>query len=452
MPPSAAPAEDHLESILLHAARIDPSTPDGTRQVRYLLEHLPRSSADRGSVEGLFARAGRESPEPDVADRALVAAAAFALSRSAPEAAYKRLREVLSRRHETSTPIEVAALVNLARLLGRDDRNYEALVVAGRAKRLALALNIAEGAAHAALERGASLRNLGEFAAAREELDQAAELTGSPTLRNQIEVSRLDVLHAEERYDDALAGLDRLFDAAGSAPAGLDPHWAGAFRTHLLLDAGRANEADAALRPHLEHMRDPPYRALRALSLLARIRADQGDAQRARSAAEEALALADSLAETPGTHRFWVVHLAAVFTALDDDEGVARCADVQAREMLSHIVAIDRVAHDLPAVVEIHADDRGFLVRGRERFLVEHARALNTLTERIARAESGPAVASLFPADGDANLVRVCAWCARLQSAEGQWLPVAHLITPRGPFRVTHGMCPGCLAAFARHD
>lgn len=51
------------------------------------------------------------------------------------------------------------------------------------------------------------------------------------------------------------------------------------------------------------------------------------------------------------------------------------------------------------------------------------------------------------------EFVRMCAWCQRIHSAEHEWIEVEHavqvleLFQQARPPRVTHGVCPPCLAA-----
>ena len=52
--------------------------------------------------------------------------------------------------------------------------------------------------------------------------------------------------------------------------------------------------------------------------------------------------------------------------------------------------------------------------------------------------------AFLYTGGHDRSLVRLCAWCKRVSTRKGHWLPLAHYIPSDPELLVTHGICAEC--------
>ena len=56
------------------------------------------------------------------------------------------------------------------------------------------------------------------------------------------------------------------------------------------------------------------------------------------------------------------------------------------------------------------------------------------------------------PTTGLQELLRMCAYCRRLATDDGRWLPVEQFLHERTGTSISHGMCPECLASLMPPD
>jgi hypothetical protein len=439
-----------LDAYLAHRDHLEPDTAEGSRRVWFVLEHVPRSTE---GLENLFVTAAATSPEADTADRALVAAAALAVRRHDFATTYRRLREALVRRRGSDTAIERAACINLAAALRMEHRHAEALLVARRAATMAVSDDEARGRAAATSILANTLIDLGEPAiAARVTADLAGMVpenpgdAGSVAVRLTVAWLRAEVAHHSGRFDEAIWRLDAMHARENPRSPARRAGYA-RYRARVLLDAGRASEAALAVR-QARDAHDAGDRQDVPLAILeARVGAALDDLDAARERAEHALAVAERLSDEPGPHRARLSDLVSLFRRLGDPERERRCLELVATERLEQLVRADRSARNLPELTgEIGAEDRAILRRVRERALVESRDTLAAFARLLAPEIRNGGAAGLVLAPGDDDLIRVCAWCARVAGRDGRWLPLGHLIPASGPLRATHGMCPDCLA------
>ena len=98
----------------------------------------------------------------------------------------------------------------------------------------------------------------------------------------------------------------------------------------------------------------------------------------------------------------------------------------------------------MPEFCVVRREDRELLVQTRARFLEDQRECLAQLTRLLdVGTASGTDLVDVF-APNDDGMVRVCAWCTRVATLGGRWLPLGHLMPPSGEIRVTHGMCAEC--------
>ena len=427
-----------------------PGTAEGTERLRFLLEHVPRATQ---GLEELFLTTAAQALDHDVADRALIAAASFAMARSDLDTAYDRLREALVRRRGSDTAIERAACIGLARVLRLEGRSAEALLLARRATTMVVSGDEPRGRIAAQGALAGTLLELGERVLAADAAQDLGALlprdgndAGAVAVRGMLARLRVDIALRARRFDEALWRIDALFARENPTEprrrASLTAH-----RAHVLLDAGRGSEATLALQEARRLAPESSQDDMRLATLEARAAVAMDDTDRARERAERALAQAVSLVDTPGPHRFWAGELVSVFAHLGDMERERRCLEIVATEHLEQLARVDRTADEIPELAgEIHAEDRAILRRARERALVESRDTLAAFASLLAPAiRDGDARALVLTPGGD-DLIRVCAWCARVAGRDGKWLPLGHMIPTIGKVRATHGMCPDCVA------
>jgi len=296
----------------------------------------------------------------------------------------------------------------------------------------------------------AEMREWGEFDAL---LPRAAELvTALPadapdTVPPALFAMRLRSAMERGEPETALAMLNALPPARSDHIYAIHhASWRESVRGAVLTQLGRLDEAADLLARTCEVVEPGTrrwYALLERQATCAALRADDEDL---RDAASKALAapIADMLKRLGSGRGLRIsVSLAKALRDRGLDELACDALDRGAICAIERIREIDRVVRDLPELSFVTIDDRALLARVRKRFSTEHRellRALATLFERAGTAEE-PWFAGLLSGDHAV----VCAWCARLRSDEGQWMPVGHLMPHDGPLRLSHGICETCL-------
>ncbi len=444
-----AAREDVLHTYLAHREHLEPQTPEGTERLRFLLEHVPRTTT---GLEDVFARAAAVALDADVADRALIAAAAYALQRSDSETAFVRLRDALRRRRGSNTTLERSACINLARALQVENRNTEALLVARRAVSLAVSENDPHGTIAARCVLAAALVDLGELARAITVTDSIGVLlpegddAQSIAVRAILARLRADIAHRDGRLDEAIWRLEVQFARENSHDAARRVEHQ-KHRARMLLEAGRTGAASHAVRLARAATPDGGRKDAYFAVIEAQIAVAEDDIVAARELARRAFDDLAALADTPGPHRFWTGKLADVFTRLGDVDRARRCLEILATERLDQVARVDRSARDIPELTgEISPEDRLILRHARERALIESRDTLAAFASLLAPAIRDGDVRALTLVAADDDMIRVCASCARVAGRDGRWLPLGHMIPESGAIRATHGMCPDCVA------
>lgn len=173
-----------------------------------------------------------------------------------------------------------------------------------------------------------------------------------------------------------------------------------------------------------------------------------GEIPRAEAAARRYLALLEATRddESMAPHRMRnAARLAAWFAARPGYESAARRTyDLAAAAVLQRILQLNT---SVPALAEIGVDVGAAaedLAELRRSFLAEQGELLARVAELFRRDPS--TYAHLMVAeDDDEELIHLCAWCERVRTQDGVWLPIGHFIPRVGPLPISHGICSDCL-------
>lgn len=363
------------------------------------------------------------------------------------------LREVLVAARGSGTRVERGTLANLVWMCLNRGREAEALVLA----RYTLERMVAAGDPWGEAILLDQLAHLYGWGHAWDEVRKAVEALGAledraaPGWRAKVVVMRerhrARIAHATGAVDEALAALDRA--EAGVVPTVEPGVLRGIARTRvrMLLDAGRVEEAGRRLdalhaTPTVERVEEVVLRARVAVAS-----APPGPARREAELALAMLALRGPGAASPGVRVRAATELApSLRTRPDFADLVVRVYDVAAGAVVERLAELETFVRDTPEVGRPTPSDLRLLDAMRVRFLAEHAELGRALVRLHAAAgpDATDALARLH--DVGTGFVCVCAWCQRVRTRDGGWLPVQQFLplAPRGPFEVTHGMCDAC--------
>ncbi|MFO0934005.1 MAG: hypothetical protein U1E39_15060 [Planctomycetota bacterium] len=363
------------------------------------------------------------------------------------------LREVLVAARSSGTRVERGALANLVWMCLNRGREAEALVLA----RYTLGRMVAAGDAWGEAILLDQLAHLYGWGHAWDEVRKVVEALGDlepradPGWRAKVAVMRerhlARIAHASGAIDDALAALDR---AEAGVERAVEPgvlRGIGRTRVRMLLDAGRVEEAGRRLA---DLTATPAGERVEEVVLHARVAvasAPPGPARRAVELALAMLALRGPGAASPGVRVRTATELApSLRTRADLADLVVRVYDVAAGAVVERLAELETFVRDTPEVARPTASDLRLLDAMRVRFLSEHAELGRALVRLHAASGPGATDALARLHDAGTGFVCVCAWCQRVRTRDGGWLPVQQFLplAPRGPFEVTHGMCDAC--------
>jgi len=153
-----------------------------------------------------------------------------------------------------------------------------------------------------------------------------------------------------------------------------------------------------------------------------------GSGQRIRYADEAGRLLRDACASPPDARRAF---------ALAADGALRR------------VVEVERSMAALPELEGIQTADLRVLTDFRNRFVAEHGEILDHLASAYG-GEAPPPSLLLPESDGSGEtFFRACAWCRRVRSADGRWLPVGEFVPDDRHLRISHGICRDCHSRWA---
>lgn len=361
------------------------------------------------------------------------------------------LREALELVRGTGLPAECRACGNLGVLYALQERRLEAILL------FRCGLAVARDLDHAQLQ-ALHLSNLAsEFAGldlwshvqtALDEIDRLAAalpLEQADALRVLVlwprawmAIERGELAEArvlEKAYRAFLA--DRKDALARVTTLGLE--------VTLLCKEGRATEALARVDGwggDGATLDDAYVHSLRLECLEA-----SGRHEEARAEARCLLAVFESGGTPPGSGDLDIEIAMDVARCLGRDPATAplarRAYDVAAAVTLARIAELDALTWKVPELASLSDDDREWIqeleahYRAEQGALLEHVAAL-------LRSGRDDDAAFLYTGGHDRSLVRLCAWCKRVSTRKGHWLPLAHYIPSDPELLVTHGICATC--------
>ncbi|MFV1960018.1 MAG: hypothetical protein ACC662_11475, partial [Planctomycetota bacterium] len=259
--------------------------------------------------------------------------------------------------------------------------------------------------------------------------------------------TRCELAVHDGELETARALWKRVQETWGKIPEPRVHAYLKGLETDLLRAEGRCEEAMQALEQGLETpgIPLPPeldllVHRVRTLSRLERRGAAVRAAERALERLEEVRGDASLVAETSE----YGIELAAYLHDAGAHDLAARAYDLAASAILERIRQLDACMRDLPELSTTTDEDLDWLrdlqsrQRARQRDLLDRVGAL---LQEARRDGTSP-----FHDEATTNdLVRLCAWCGRVVTRGGNWLPVAHYIPESAGVRVTHTICPRCM-------
>lgn len=247
----------------------------------------------------------------------------------------------------------------------------------------------------------------------------------------------------------ALAQTAEIEELAG--PSGKTPtrvRWFAGFRADIHTKAGRYDEA-LRLIDSIRHLIGPDRTSFYVALIEVRCLAGLGRIDEAVASAAGLFDRLEDGRELLGA-RGWIDQSVALAELLEDPcgdlIGSKRAYDIAATAMVSRILELDRAVKEIPQLGFTDASDIAVFAESRWRFTEQQermAQALRRMLERAARA----GVEDLAPMLDPDTLGRVCAWCGKVGTPRGTWLPIAQYLPKAEPSRLTHGICPTCAAS-----
>lgn len=314
---------------------------------------------------------------------------------------------------------ERRATLRLARAALGLRREFEALVLAGRAASLADAAGDPEDAISARLHRVAALCLLRDGVRATTLLDEvAARVAALPASRRRRWAGPIGALRTEAH--DAASPTDASLARAQAGPAAAGTGLGLRVRAVALRLAVRRGAEDAS--------------AAGAMLLDALDGAEGADAGPA-ARRELALGVADALRPFPAAGAL-----------------VRRAHDHAVTAAFERLAELERFVLDVPEVAAPAPDDLEALEDHRVRAADAHDEFHAAVARRLASAaDEGVEPAAPLAVGGE--LACVCAWCQRVRTRRGVWLSIQQFLPLEleGPIALTHGICDLCEASL-RHQ
>lgn len=448
----------HVGALEVYRA-LAPEAPLDDAAWRSRIDFLFAREVRRDATVDGIARRFAASPDPDLARTSRLVEAECALDRADVATAERTLVAMLAAERGRGTAFERRLCGSLAETYRRLTRDFEVLLLARRALRIVVPGTLPRQTAVMWYRVADALGGLGEWDALKAALDEMARvLADLPPdaelpLRRRLTVQR--IRHAVRtgdlpRAEREVAELERLLALPAPEPA--DPRWFDMIRASIAVRLGRLDDArrllDAvralpAARPGVDPL--PQYDLELAIA--------EGRADVSRAIARRMLEVVETRGEEFGTGSalLWASRAVEVATVHAPDPALARRAfDAAGRTILRRIAEVERVMRLLPELSTSEPEDRAFLIASRARFQEEQARLLDGIAGFLrAHLDTG---ADLVPRLGGSDaFVSVCAWCRRVALPDDTWLPVGHYLPRQGPLRLTHGICPDCLARERAH-
>lgn len=443
--------DERAKALAIYAECQDDIAAADAERILWICEQVaptPPPALDR-----LFARA-METGTPLVRRAALHARATVAWFEGRAADAERLWGAGLSDATAEGDRFWIRSCLNLATVMMARECEFEALVLTGMGLRAAQAADLPYLAAFASIRRATLLIRMGDLARAEEQLLECAGHLGRVQRDAERRVVEYEYLTAqstlresEGRVAEALALRDRQLEVLQSYG-----HVEDAILYAVELEQRRLQfELTPDQRPELSaaveelpnrYTLGPAHRTdwQRVRSALATRHAlAQGDLNTAREHARASLVLLTN--DVPDSERVIpAADLGQLFAGeLDAPEDARRAFDLAATACLRRIVEAHKASHQIPALADATREEWAVLSAYRERL----ARSQAELLQAVAAVLKPGAPAFDLLVESDA--IRVCAWCQRVRTTDGEWLPMAHYIPSTRELMVSHGICQDCL-------
>lgn len=440
-----------------HASAIDPATAEGELRVKWLLGSRRALSPE---FEDLLARAAERASDGGTRFLASIAGSQFPQRRGDFRTAESILRRGLSEVRGSQSRQEMSTCMLLSGVFRAQHREFEALVMARRASRLADRLGPPAAKAATLVHLGAALLVIGEHAAFDATAAELEAVLPSLEPHETLAMRRPMLAYRAESF------VERGdHDAARREIAVRDAlPLEGWLREQLAAEDAERNARMACAEGRLDE----------ALALVARWHRPDGPrgvewfewtgvevACRARTPGREGLAEAADrvLGEIertgcqllgPGGALRLAASLGRSLSLAPGEAAAAqRAYRFAAAMMLERTRELDACIAELGELSVAMEEDCRMLGEYRLRFVREHEAMLATIARSydLPGAEP-PTVFSAFAA-GDGRL-RICAWCLQVRTPDGRELPVGHYVPDAERLAVTHGICDPCALRISR--
>lgn len=349
----------------------------------------------------------------------------------------------------------IRSCLNLATVMMARECEFEALVLTGMGLRAAQAAELPYLSAFASIRRADLLIKMGDLQRAEAELLEGASHLGHVARAAERRVVEYEYLTAqstlresEGRLPEALRLRDRQREVLETYGHVEDAILYAVELEQLRLQFEIAPERRPDLLAAIEGLPDryemgPAHRTdwQRVRSALATRHAlADGDIERAREHARASLELLTS--EVPDSERVIpAADLGQLFASeLDAPDDARRAFDLAASACLRRIVEAHKASHDIPELADATREDWDALATYRERLALSQKDLLQSVASVLK--PGAPAFELLM----ESEAIRVCAWCQRVRTTDGEWLPIAHYIPSTRELMVSHGICESCLA------
>ena len=125
-------------------------------------------------------------------------------------------------------------------------------------------------------------------------------------------------------------------------------------------------------------------------------------------------------------------------------EGARRAFDLASSWVLRRIVEVGRSVAQVPELSGLAPEDLRALTDYRNRFVREQGEILDRVATLFG--DEAPPVGLVHgdSTDDGEGFFLACAWCRRVRSAGGVWLPIGEFLPDDRELRISHGICRDC--------
>jgi len=432
-------------------AHLDPERPGDPARFRWVFEN----DAFRDAVVAELALAAERSRDLELRETAILVRGQAAADLGRPEEAEEIFRRLLASCRGSGRRIERLCCLSLAKLFAHQRRGFEALTTARAAATLARKaahlwdLCVARARVCMALQ---VIDDGARLATAVDELERGLGAVPPDRARPLLVLVHGFRVEAALDVDDlegarrGLAALRALEDPARAAVG--DPRLPLYLEAEIALRSGDPRAALDLVRRCRETRAllatsDLPLAMLEARALVA-----GGDAPAAAAVLGRVLDLLDEEPDPDplgtGQRIRWSVEAGRLLQdrcALPDE--ARRAFDLASSWVLRRIVEVGRAVAQVPELSGVAPEDLRALTDYRNRFVREQGEILDRVATLFGDEEP-PAALVHGDSPEEEGFFLACAWCRRVRSAAGVWLPIGEFLPDDRHLRISHGICPDC--------